>query len=549
MFSVLFLLSSTAEARPTKADCKAHAGSIRDLSQEIGLSPEITGRALLDTVKQWIEAQDAATIQQVIGRIEEATAGVQQCEAGGHTNVVLAIKGTSKKLETAVLPWLRNASTADSCQSLISQAVRKKTRDLDGAIEDLERSIGKCEEDSWLPEAHRNLAAAHYERGDLEQNDFESAYEQTRRALEVSRGYEEGNRKALSANLAKYAIEAGRDLMERAAYETARSHWAAYIDIFGSSSFDVLFQVEEVAQGSRMLRDLVDARYQLALACLELADSACVSNAMLPAAADYGDNAQPIRDLTERTFEHAADSTCADTEALYVLAFDLLTAWQELDPSAYQLKKFLNESLLARDREERLGLLRLTDKCWIPMQVAEALRQEGEDYIEEVKIAAACGESGAEAQQILARFYLQAANDRLDRLPATARTVSEKRAALDEIERQLLPEIQDPAGADELRSRLAQERAKLRQSVARDEQDKLGRYSGCTELLATIQWNRRRERDYFDEERQFKDGCCRFLVANAGGWESWMRSKPENERLSDEEIGNKKKLMQRYCQP
>ena len=44
--------------------------------------------------------------------------------------------------------------------------------------------------------------------------------------------------------------------------------------------------------------------------------------------------------------------------------------------------------MLSLPREERLTLLRLTDKCWIPMQVAEALRQDDQDYLEEVKVAA-----------------------------------------------------------------------------------------------------------------------------------------------------------------
>jgi hypothetical protein len=205
--------------------------------------------------------------------------------------------------------------------------------------------------------------------------------------------------------------------------------------------------------------------------------------------------------------------------------------------------------LLACAREERLRLLRLTDKCWIPLQVAEALKQEGEPYIDEVEIAAACGESGDEVQQLLAAFYVQAAYDRLSQLGVTARSVREKRALMREVEEQLLPKICGTVEAGEVRSRLEAERARLRDETARAELEKRGRYDGCTDLLATIQWNIAREEEYFEQEDEFKEACCGFLMANTSGWLSWMRSRPERERLADAEIENKRKLMKRYCAP
>jgi DNA-binding transcriptional MerR regulator len=176
------------------------------------------------------------------------------------------------------------------------------------------------------------------------------------------------------------------------------------------------------------------------------------------------------------------------------------------------------------------------------MRVAEALREAGVDYIAEVEVAAACGESGAEAQAMLDDIYVQAAFDKLDRLAVIARTLREKRSVLREVEEQILPKVGDPAKAAEIRSKLAEKRARMQQEIAQAEQQRIERYSGCTELLATIQWNRARENDYEREENDFKRGCCTFLMANTSGWTGWMGS-----RLADEEIAKKQKLMQRYC--
>jgi hypothetical protein len=183
------------------------------------------------------------------------------------------------------------------------------------------------------------------------------------------------------------------------------------------------------------------------------------------------------------------------------------------------------------------------------MQVAEALRQESEDFIEEAELAAACGDSGAEAQQILCDFYVQAANDKLDQLGGIVRSVRGRRATIREVEEQLLPKIKDSAEAAKIRSRLAEERAKMHGEIARAEREKDEMYSGCTELLATIQWNIARETDYLREELDFKQGCCGFLLANTKRWTDWMRSRPEGERLADAEIDKKERLMKGYCAP
>ncbi len=66
-------------------------------------------------------------------------------------------------------------------------------------------------------------------------------------------------------------------------------------------------------------------------------------------------------------------------------------------------------------------------------------------------------------------------------------------------------------------------------------------------MLATIQWNMARENEFDSEVAEFKKDCCRFLTANTNGWVAWMRAKPEDMRLADEEIENKTKLMKRYC--
>jgi hypothetical protein len=549
LFPLLLVSASAAQAQPTKADCKAYAESIRELCDRLGLSPEITGRALLNTVEEWIESQDTQTIEQVIGEIEEATAGVRSCEAAGLSHKVVAVKGMCMRLESAVLPWLKSVAVVDPCQSLINQASRKRATDLDGAIADLERSVSECTGESWLPEAHRNLAEMYFERGDIEKDDYPKGQDQTRQAMKFSEDYDEENRRAFRAILAKPTIEAGDELMELGAFEEAKRHWEAYIDIFGCSSFDVLFDAEQVAQGAYMLRELRDAHCQLSRACVELGDTACVRNLMVPAAEEHKGDLRPIRDLTRRTFELAAETTGEGREKLYILGFDLLTMWRELDPDSRQINGLLERTLLAQARDERLALLRATDKCWIPMQVAEALRQESEDFIEEAELAAACGDSGAEAQQILCDFYVQAANDKLDQLGGIVRSVRGRRATIREVEEQLLPKIKDSAEAAKIRSRLAEERAKMHGEIARAEREKDEMYSGCTELLATIQWNIARETDYLREELDFKQGCCGFLLANTKRWTDWMRSRPEGERLADAEIDKKERLMKGYCAP
>jgi hypothetical protein len=209
LLSLLLLATSVGLAGPTKTDCKAYSQEITRLTKLLKLSPELTGRALLNAVEQWIESQEQETIKQVIGEVEAATEGVRQCEAHGFSSRVMSVKAMSVKMETAVLPWLRNASDVDPCQTLISQAARKRYNDVDGAIADLERSVTECTDDVWLPDAHLNLAAMYYQRGDLEQNDYEKARVQTREAMKYGETHEEENRKAFRAILAKPTIEAG----------------------------------------------------------------------------------------------------------------------------------------------------------------------------------------------------------------------------------------------------------------------------------------------------------------------------------------------------
>ena len=533
-------------AGPTKQECKVFAGDVKTLGKELGVSPEITGRALMSQVESWIAEQDPATIEQTITRIEQATDGVQQCEAGGMSRQVLPIKGISVKLQTATLAWLRNATSSDACQSLINDAFRKKADDLDGAIADLERSVRECEDESWLAEAHQNLAALYYQRGDAGKDDYARGREQTRQAYKLSESREAGERKILLAILAKPTIEAGKKQMEQAEYEQVVQHWKGYMEIFGTSSFDVLFSVQKVAQGTASWRGLLDARYQLALACLELGDTACVEKELLPAMPEYQDDLDPVADLISRLFDPAADGEGSDEN--YVLAFDLLTAWQEIDPDSYKMKRLIQQKVVSREHDERLELLRLTDKCWIPLHVANGLRQEDQPYLDELEVAAACGESGELAQSMLTEVHLKAVHARLDRLGA-ARTAQEKRALLNEVEQQMLPKLGNSAEAEQIRRRLAQERARIQEVLAQAVQEDSNRYFGCTGLLATIQWNKAREEDYEEHEVDFKRGCCRFLVANTNGWDKWMRTRPEQTRLANEEIENKKKLMGRYCAP
>jgi hypothetical protein len=444
---------------------------------------------------------------------------------------------------------LKSVAVVDPCQALINQASRKRATDLDGAIADLERSVTECKGESWLPEAHRNLAEMYFERGDLEKDDYAKGREQTQLAMKFSEGYDEENRTAFRAILAKPTIEAGEKLMEAGAFEEAKRHWEGYVDIFGCSSFDVLFNVEQVAQGAWMLREMKDAHCQLSRACVEIGDTDCVRDLMLPVAEDYKEDLRPFRDLTRRTFELAAETTGEAREELFILGFDLLTVWRELDPDSRQITGLLDDMLLAQARDERLALLRATDKCWIPMQVAESLRQDREDFIEEAEIAAACGGSGAEAEQMLCDFYVQAAEDKLDRLGGVVRSVRDRQATIREVERQLLPKIKDAAAAAKIRSRLAEERAEMRGEIAKAEREKDEMYAGCTELLATIQWNIAREEDYLREELDFKRGCCGYLYPDAKRWTDWMRSRPEGERLADAEIDKKERLMKRYCAP
>jgi hypothetical protein len=334
--------------------------------------------------------------------------------------------------------------------------------------------------------------------------------------------------------------------MEQGAYEEAARHWKDYTDLFGTSSFSVLFDVEQVAQGAWTLRELKDANYQRALACMEIEDFDGVREVMLPIPETYRTDLQPIKELTGRAFDLGAVAEGQERETCYQLGFDLLSAWHEISPDSYQIVSLLDERLLSCEREQRLELLRLTEHCWIPMEVAETLNREGKEFIAEAEIAMACGGTGAEAERILADFYRQAAHDQLDRLGGT---VSDRRAILSAVERELLPRVTDEAAAARIRARIDEARANLRSEVARSERERAEAYSGCTELLATIQWNIARENDYYEEERDFKRGCCRFLRSNPDAWINWMRSRPENERLADAEIAKKERLMHRYCDP
>jgi hypothetical protein len=532
---LLLLLPSASWAKPTKAECKAHATHVKNLAKQLGVTEELTGRALLNTIETWVDGNEAQTVDGVAADIEAALAGIEECDASGLSTPVMSAKALGRKLEM-VLPWLESGGSVDPCQELISQAIRKKNGDRDGAIADLAQSVRECREDDWLREAQRNLAELYYLRGDVAKGD-----EQTRGAMQLSENLTAEDRRTLAAVLARPAIEAGQVLMEEQSYDDARQHWEAYIEIFGTPSFDVLFEVEQLSQGTYGLRDLRDARYQLCLACIEGRDVECVNRI----AEEYKDDPQLIREMTARAFEQAGAASSPDDQELYRLAFDLLSAWHSIDADSYQIGSLLEQHFVGRPREERITLLSLTDQCWIPMRVVQALKQEGEEFIEEVQVAAACGGGGAEAQRMLDEVYLQAALDKLSRL--TILSAREQRAVFSELERELLPKLSDPEQAEQLKARLVEERNRLRQELARAERQKDENYAGCTELLAIIQWNRAREDPYERELSDFKKGCCGFLMGDPNGWMNWMRSRPEAERLADEEIENKGKLMRRYC--
>ena len=56
--SALLLLGVGAVAGPTKQECKVFAGDVKTLGKELGVSAEITGRALMSQVESWIAEQD-----------------------------------------------------------------------------------------------------------------------------------------------------------------------------------------------------------------------------------------------------------------------------------------------------------------------------------------------------------------------------------------------------------------------------------------------------------------------------------------------------------
>jgi hypothetical protein len=529
---LLLLTASTAQAGTSKAECKALVKQVRDLSEQIELPEDLKGRPMLAAVEKWINAQDAATIQRMTVRIEEVTAGVQQCEASGFGTHVRTVKEFSTRLETSVLPWLRNAATADSCQELIAEA--KQSVDVADTVAKLEQSIRECGDAMWLREARYMLAGIHFQQGEIAR-----AYEQIGEALKLTEDQSDEDRAVYRALLAKNSIMTGRALMEKHAYDKARTNWQGYIDVFGTPSFDVMFDVRDVAEGQSALRELRDARYQLALACVETGDVDCVTESVA-AEMEEGlqDDLRPLRELTTRTLELAAETP--DATRLYDLGFDLLTTWREMDPDSYQVTRLLDDSLLGREREDRLAILRSTDDCWIPMHIAEALKQADQDYIAEVEVAAACGGESEEARRLMAEFYFDAAKDSLDRLGLRTRA-ADKRALLDDIEKKLIPKLA-PDEAEIIRARVAEARAKMRQAAASAERDRLDRLAGCTELLAIVQWNIARENDYEVELAEFKRSCCSFLTANTADWVNWMSS-----RLEAEEVENKKERLRAYC--
>ena len=132
---------------------------------------------MLNAVNEWIAAEDEGSIQTMVSQIEQATAGIKECESAGLGSRVMPVKPMASKLSSAVLPWLRSVVVVDPCQSLISKAVGNKETDPEGAIEDLERSVRECDDELWLREARRRLTEMYYGRGEIEK-----AHEHTRGA-------------------------------------------------------------------------------------------------------------------------------------------------------------------------------------------------------------------------------------------------------------------------------------------------------------------------------------------------------------------------------
>ena len=72
---LLILLPSASWAKPTKAECKAHATRVKQLAKQLGMTEELTGRALLNTVEAWVAGNDAETVDGVATGIQQAVAG------------------------------------------------------------------------------------------------------------------------------------------------------------------------------------------------------------------------------------------------------------------------------------------------------------------------------------------------------------------------------------------------------------------------------------------------------------------------------------------
>jgi tetratricopeptide (TPR) repeat protein len=535
---LILFVPVAVQAAPTKADCKAYLNTVRDLAKDLAVTDDINGRDLLNTVNAWIAANDDATIIAMIENVDAAVAGIKECEAAGHGSRIMPIKPMAVKMENAILPWLRSSVVTDPCQSLISQAVGKIDTNPDEAIAELEKSVAECDDDMWVREARRRLTEIYYGQGNLAK-----AHEHTRGALALGASFEEEDRKTFFATMAKPTLEAGQALMEAGDFEAARQQWTAYVEIFGSPSFDVLFDVEAIAKTAWRLRELGDAERQLAVACLELGDAGCVRETALADLGRYAEDDRPLTELAARAAELGLGGEGDDAQ---LLAIELLDAWHGIDPDSFQIDRLLDEKVVGMEDEARRALLRSTDKCWIPLHVAEALKENELAYLEEMEIASACGGSSAEAATMLADFYMREANDRIDRIGILG-TVGERQAAIRAIEKELLPKIADAAMAAEVKTRLTRARSDLQRAAAQSQRDLGNSFAACTEMLALIQWNMAREEDYFDEEDAFKKECCRFLKNNASGWGKWMRSRPEGQRLVDEEIEKKERLMQGYC--
>ncbi|HXV77332.1 MAG TPA: hypothetical protein VD788_13520, partial [Candidatus Polarisedimenticolaceae bacterium] len=266
---------------------------------------------------------------------------------------------------------------------------------LEQASEDLSDPIVWCYSRMYLADAHFQLGRAaadstarerHYESarawfrqasycaGAELPADGESA-RPTPEQVEVIANFQTFGTEDLASQLERVSSAQSELLSSTQDHQAVADHWRLVTQMSGATR---------------------EAEYRIALACFEDGDFDCAATEAVAGSllTDSTEPAEPARAIAERAIERAAEVGPPEADTYWRFVFRLVADWHRQEPLDDGPDTVLENALGALDPAERLRLLELSEDCWVPLRVAEGLRDRQAEFVDEAKVAYACDPAG-----------------------------------------------------------------------------------------------------------------------------------------------------------